>query len=65
MRETWSKRDFVRLLLDNGYSLLRSGHGSHQIYANAEGDKITVAREINRMVALRMIKEHKLVKNKG
>lgn len=51
--------DFDRMLKNNGYSKLRS-KGSHTIYCNRDGNKITVNSHLNKMVARRLIKENNL-----
>lgn len=53
-------REFIRLLKDNGYVVVRTA-GDHTIYYNEERkDSITVNRKINPIVANRLIKEHNL-----
>ena len=53
-------RKFTRMLTDNGYKRTRI-RGSHYIFENAEGNSITVNKDINRMVKARLIKENHLV----
>lgn len=58
--KTWSVREWKELLYKNGYRPVRQT-GSHVIYENDVGDTITVKfKDINKMIAKRMIKEHSL-----
>lgn len=55
------KREFIefqKLLRHNGYTCDRC-NGSHYIYKK-DGDIISVNKDLNKMVARRLIKEHKL-----
>lgn len=56
---TYSKREFVDILIKNGYYLKRKGKGDHLIYTNGEYI-ITITPKLNKMIALRLIKEHNL-----
>ena len=62
MKKTWTPREFAKMLKKNGYELARS-NGDHMTYKNATGRPITinVRGGLNRMVALRLIKEYELV----
>ena len=61
-RKVYSTREFTKILLLNGYRKLDGrGKGSHSIYMNDSGDKLTINNSINPMVARRLIKEHELV----
>ena len=53
-------RKFTRKLVNNGYKRTRI-KGSHYIFENAEGNTITVNKDINRMVKTRLIKENHLI----
>lgn len=58
----WSVKDFQRLLSKNGYVFIRQA-GSHAHYINAENDHIgfpICSKEVNMMLARRLIKEHNL-----
>lgn len=55
----YSKREFVDILIKNGYHLKRKGKGDHLIYTNGE-DIITITPKLNKMIALRLIKENNL-----
>ena len=52
-------REFEPILKANGYHEIRS-RGSHFIYGNGK-NQITVNKDLNRMVQLRLIKENKLM----
>lgn len=56
---TYSQREFLQILKNNGYRWLRNGKGGHTIYSK-DDDTIAVNQNINKMVALRLIKEHNL-----
>lgn len=56
----WTKRNFRILLKNNGYILDRT-KGSHFIYKNFDGNTISFNKDLNKMVAKRLIKEHKLI----
>lgn len=56
---TYSNRDFMKKLRNNGYSVSRT-RGSHMVWKNANGNTITTNRDINKMVARRLIKENNL-----
>ena len=55
----WTHKEFVKLVKGNGYFLKRC-KGSHYIYANKEGRHITIPKQLNSVIALRLIKENKL-----
>lgn len=57
--KTYDTRRFKKLLIHNGYELLRT-KGDHYIYGNGK-NTVTINRHINRMVAQRLIKENNLV----
>ena len=52
-------REFEPILKANGYREIRS-NGSHFIYSNGT-NKITVNKDLNKMVRKRLIKENNLV----
>ena len=58
MRTTYDNRSFKKLLRDKNYRLDRY-NGSHEIYTNGT-NTISVPKKLNRMIALRLIKENKL-----
>jgi len=51
-------RIFEKVLKENGYKLIRT-RGSHCIYSNGNRT-LTINRDVNRMVAKRLIKEYEL-----
>ena len=54
-------REFAHILKRNGYVIARHS-GDHTIWYNGEKrDSITVSKNINPMVARRLIKEHQLI----
>lgn len=55
-----TSRELVRLLEVNGYILDRT-RGDHRIYRNGENSVSINMRNLNRMVALRLIKENRLL----
>lgn len=64
MAREYTFRDFRTLLRRNGYVFQRTS-GDHQIYSN-DINTISIpfhGKEINRMLALRLIKENNLKEN--
>lgn len=57
-RMTKEMREFVPVLISNGYREIRS-NGSHFIYSNGIR-QITVNKDLNKMVRKRLIKENNL-----
>ena len=55
----YSDREFKKILKKNNYKKIRS-KGDHFIYSNGKNN-ITITPKINKVVALRLIKEYKLV----
>ena len=51
----YSNREFVK----NGYHFLRNGKGDHLVYTNGK-NTIVFNTKINKMIALRLIKEYDL-----
>ena len=60
MRKVHNKRSFDKLLKVNGFRLERTT-GSHFIYKDNNGRTVAVNKDLNRMVAQRLIKENNLV----
>lgn len=58
MRTTYDNRHFIKLLRQNNYTLDRQS-GSHKIYSNGRST-ISVPKKLNKMIALRLIKENRL-----
>ena len=56
--KSYSKREFEQLLVSNGFSLNRV-KGSHVIYKKGT-DLISVPKNLNKMIGLRLIKEYHL-----
>lgn len=56
--KSYTKREFEQLLVNNGFSLCRI-KGSHFIYKNGK-DLISVPKNLNKMIGLRLIKEYHL-----
>ena len=57
--KAYSKREFERLLVDNGYEFARC-RGSHFIYKKAN-ETVAVPKNLNSMIGRRLIKEHNLI----
>ena len=57
---TWDFRKFHQLLRKNGYQVCRK-NGDHHIYKNAAGRTMPVNIHLNKVVALRLIKEYGLI----
>lgn len=55
----WTCRGFKRLLKANDYTLVRS-NGSHFVYHSRDGNTISINKDLNPMVAKRLIKENNL-----
>ncbi|OUQ56988.1 hypothetical protein B5E58_10060 [Tyzzerella sp. An114] len=52
-------REFKEILKKNGYVFVRKGKGDHSIYSNGK-TTIAIAKHMNKMIALRLIKENNL-----
>lgn len=59
-RKPKNLREFEPILKVNGYREIRS-RGSHFMYGNGK-NHITVNKDLNKMVQLRLIKENNLVR---
>ena len=53
-------RSFCRILWDNGYNEVKITGGHHK-FENDVGNVIVITKKLNKMVALRLIKENNLV----
>lgn len=53
-------RKFRRLLENNGYEKIRIA-GSHYIFKNAEGNTVSVPKDLNRMIERRLKIQNHLV----
>lgn len=58
-QKTYTFRTFCKLLRKNGYDVVPK-NGDHHKYKNKKNDSIVVNVRLNRLVAKRLIKEHKL-----
>lgn len=56
----YSKREFVKIVKNNGYSYVRSS-GSHDIYYNKEGKHISIPRTPANVIVRRLIRENNLI----
>ena len=57
----WDKKDFVRMLKKNGYTLNKNrGKGGHSVFINDVGNHISVPLRIKAVIARRLIKENNL-----
>ena len=59
MRTTYDTRSFIKILRKNNYIMDRYS-GSHKIFTNGT-NTISVPKKINKMIAIRLIKENGLV----
>lgn len=56
--KSYNKREFHRILLDNGFELVRT-RGSHYVFKRGD-EEIVTNKDINKMVIRRLIKTHNL-----
>lgn len=61
--QVYDFKSFVKILKYNGYEFDRRS-GDHHIYKNGNGRSISVNFHLNKVVALRLIKEYNLIVNK-
>jgi predicted RNA binding protein YcfA (HicA-like mRNA interferase family) len=61
MRTTYDNRRFSKILRDNNYRLDRQS-GRHKIYTNGKAT-IAIPKKLNKIIALRLIKENRLIVN--
>ncbi len=59
MRHVRSKREFQRILINNGYKVIRN-HGDHKIYSNGTRTISINLTNPNQMVMKRLIKDYGL-----
>ena len=57
---TYNRRQMGRIVTQNGYHLRRTS-GDHFVYANGDGRILVLTLHLNKMIFLRLIKEHNLV----
>lgn len=55
----YSRREFIRLVRQNGFEYVRS-RGSHDIYYNKQGRHISIPQTLVDVVARRLAKENNL-----
>lgn len=56
----YTQREFIRMCKSNGFNYLKH-KGSHAIYRHSEtGRHISIPKNLNSCIALRLIKENKL-----
>lgn len=58
----YTRREFVKLVRQNGFEYVRS-KGGHDIYYNKEGIHITIPQTLVDVIARRLIKENNLINN--
>jgi hypothetical protein len=59
--KVYSRREWERLLIDNGYRFMSHANTSHQIWKNdKKNDTVMFPKSMNPMICRRTIKEHKL-----
>ena len=58
MRTTYDNRRFIKILKNNNFVFDRYT-GSHKVYTNGKAT-ISVPKKLNKMIALRLIKENGL-----
>lgn len=56
--KSYNKREFHRILIDNGFELVRT-RGSHYVFKRGD-EEIVTNKDINKMVIRRLIKTHNL-----
>lgn len=59
MSKIYNEKDFIKILMANGYRPERT-KGSHTVYAKTGFNNIIINKRLNPMVAKRLIKENKL-----
>lgn len=55
----YTQREFIQIVRKNGYYYDRHS-GDHAIYVNDEGKHISIPKNLECVIALRLIKENKL-----
>lgn len=58
----YTRREFVKLVRQNGFEYVRS-KGGHDIYYNKEGRHITIPQTLVDVITRRLIKENNLINN--
>ena len=61
---TYDKRDVMKLMKNNGYTMIPNrGKGSRMMFSNGTRN-ITVSKSFNKMIMRRLIKEYGLVESR-
>lgn len=55
----YTSREFIKIVIYNGYRYSRC-RGSHYIYVNEQGNHISIPRNLECVIAQRLIKENNL-----
>jgi predicted RNA binding protein YcfA (HicA-like mRNA interferase family) len=55
----YTQREFIKIVARNGFHYDRH-HGDHAIYINDEGRHISIPKNLECVIALRLIKENNL-----
>lgn len=58
--KSYTRREFVKLVRQNGFEYVRSS-GGHDLYYNKEGKHISIPQTLVDVIARRLIKENNLV----
>ena len=59
----YTSREFIKIVEKNGFHYIRHS-GSHAIYVNDDGRHISIPRNLECVIARRLIKENNLKTNK-
>jgi predicted RNA binding protein YcfA (HicA-like mRNA interferase family) len=57
----YARREFVKLVRQNGFKYVRS-KGGHDIYYNNKGRHVSIPQTLVNVIARRLIKENNLIK---
>lgn len=58
----YTQREFIKICVANGFYYSRH-NGDHAIYVNDEGRHISIPKNLECVIALRLIKENNLIIN--
>ena len=61
--EQYTQREFIRIVKNNGFQYNRH-NGDHAIYVNDKGRHISIPKNLECVIARRLIKENNLDTNK-
>ena len=56
--KSYTRKEFVQILNKNGFEYVRC-KGSHFVYKR-NGETVSVPKNLNKMIGLRLVKEHNL-----